>query len=116
MGPVVSTEGAGYPKVRDFMQAYLFSPSPVNLEDPVVLRNLSEPDAGKILYDAFKSAINALTIQESGTTRIEARIRLKERGFVISKLTARAVPIMQNCFGSDRNCLTAPDNLRGYEK
>ncbi|MBI4660687.1 MAG: hypothetical protein HY735_17765 [Verrucomicrobia bacterium] len=52
--------------------------SPVNLEDPVVLRNLSEPDAGKILYDAFKSAINALTVQETGTTRIEDRIRLKE--------------------------------------
>ena len=67
-----------YPKVRDFMRDYLFSPSPVNLEDPVVLRNLSEPDAGKILYDAFKSAINALTVQETGTTRIEARIRLKE--------------------------------------
>lgn len=41
-----------YPKVRDFMRDYLFSPAPVNLEDPVVLRNLSEPDAGKILYDA----------------------------------------------------------------
>jgi type III restriction enzyme len=67
-----------YPRVRDFMRDYLFRPSPVNLEDPVVLRNLSEPDAGKILYDAFKAAINALTIQESGTTRIEDRIRLKE--------------------------------------
>lgn len=67
-----------YPKVRDFMRDYLFSPSPVNLEDPVVLRNLSEPDAGKILYDAFKSAINTLTVQETGTTRIEDRIRLKE--------------------------------------
>jgi type III restriction enzyme len=67
-----------YPKVRDFMRDYLFTPSPVNLEDPVVLRNLSEPDAGKILYEAFKAAINALTIQESGTTRIEDRIRLKE--------------------------------------
>ena len=67
-----------YPKVRDFMREYLFSPSPVNLEDPVILRNLSEPDAGKILYDAFKSAINALTVQATGTTRIEDRIRLKE--------------------------------------
>ncbi|MFA4987249.1 MAG: DEAD/DEAH box helicase family protein [Candidatus Brocadiia bacterium] len=67
-----------YPKVRDFMREHLFSPSPVNLEDPVVLRNLSEPDAGKILYDSFKSAINALTIQETGTSRIEDRIRLKE--------------------------------------
>ena len=66
-----------YPKVRDFLRAHLFRPSPVNLEDPVVLRNLSEPDAGKVLYDAFKSAINALTIQETGTTRIEDRIRLR---------------------------------------
>jgi type III restriction enzyme len=67
-----------YPKVRDFMRDYLFSPSPVNLENPVVLRNLSEPDAGKILYDSFKTAINALTIEESGITRIEDRIRLRE--------------------------------------
>ncbi len=67
-----------YPKVRDFMREHLFSSSPVDLKDPVVLRNLSEPDAGKILYDFFKSAINALTVQESGTTRIEDRIRLKE--------------------------------------
>jgi len=67
-----------YPKVRDFMRDRLFEPSPVDLEDPVVLRNLSEPDAGKILYDAFKSAINALTIRETGTTHIEDRIRLRE--------------------------------------
>ena len=66
-----------YPKVRDFMRDRLFTPSPVDLEDPVVLRNLSEPDAGKILYDAFKAAINALTIEETGITRIEDRISLK---------------------------------------
>lgn len=66
-----------YPKVRDFMREYLFTPSPADLEDPVVLRNLSEPDAGKILYDSFKTAINALTIYEAGITRIEDRIRLK---------------------------------------
>ncbi len=67
-----------YPKVRDFMAEYLFNPSPVNLEDPVVLRNLSEPDAGKILFDSFKAAINALTIQNAGTSRIEDRIRLRD--------------------------------------
>jgi len=64
--------------VKTFLREQLFSPSPVNLEDPVVLRNLAEPDAGKILYDTFKSAINTLTVQETGTTRIEDRIRLKE--------------------------------------
>ena len=75
------------------MREYLFNPSPVNLEDPVVLRNLSEPDAGKLLYDAFKIAINALTIQQSGTTRIEDRIRLRDtrpfrtdpRGFLVPR-------------------------------
>jgi type III restriction enzyme len=67
-----------YGKVKTFMRDYLFTPAPVNLEDPMVLRNFSEPDAGKILYDAFKSAINALTVQETGTTRIEDRIRLRE--------------------------------------
>jgi type III restriction enzyme len=67
-----------YGKVKTFMRQYLFTPSPVDLEDPVVLRNLSEPDAGKILYDSFKTAINVLTIQDAGTTRIEDRIRLRE--------------------------------------
>ena len=61
----------------DFMRDRLFSGSPLNLEDPVVLRNLSEPDAGKILYDTFKAAINSLTVEETGVTRIEDRIRLR---------------------------------------
>lgn len=67
-----------YGKVKTFMREYLFCPAPVDLESPVVLRNLSEPDPGKILYDSFKTAINALTVQETGVTRIEDWIRLKE--------------------------------------
>ncbi len=65
-----------YPKVRDFMRDHLFDSSPVDLEDGVVLRNLSEPDVGKVLYDSFKFAMNALTIADTGTTRIEDYIRL----------------------------------------
>jgi type III restriction enzyme len=60
------------------MAEYLFDGSPVNLEDPVVLRNLSEPEAGKILFDSFKKAINALTVQDKGSSRIEDRIRLRD--------------------------------------
>jgi len=67
-----------YGKVKSFLQEQLFTSSPVNLEDAVVLRNLSEPEAGKILFDAFKTAINALTIKDSGSTRIEDRIRLRD--------------------------------------
>ena len=43
----------------------------------MVLRNLSEPEAGKILFDAFKTAINALTVTDSGSARIEDYIRLR---------------------------------------
>ncbi|MCE7978160.1 MAG: type III restriction endonuclease subunit R [Nitrospira sp. NTP1] len=67
-----------YGKMKTFMREYLFAESPVHLENPVVLRNLSEPEVAKTLYDAFKTAINALTIQDTGTTRIEARIHLRE--------------------------------------
>ena len=67
-----------YGKVKTFIRDYLFTPSPVDLEDPVVLRNLSEPEAGKTLFDAFKVAMNALTIRESGTSIIEDRIRLRD--------------------------------------
>lgn len=67
-----------YGKVKTFVRECLFEPSPVDLEDAVVLRNLSEPDAGKILFDVFKGAINALTVKESGIARIEDRIRLRE--------------------------------------
>lgn len=67
-----------YPKVRAFIAEHLFDRSPVNLEDPVVLRNLSEPEAGKLLFDSFKKAINALTVQDAGSSRIEDRIRLRD--------------------------------------
>lgn len=56
----------------------MFEGSPINLANPVVLRNLSEPETGKVLYDGFKTAINALTVHDKGSTRIEDYIRLKE--------------------------------------
>lgn len=67
-----------YGKVKTFVRECLFEPSPVDMEDAVVLRNLSEPDAGKILFDVFKGAINVLTVKENGAARIEDRIRLRE--------------------------------------
>ncbi|MBI4754602.1 MAG: DEAD/DEAH box helicase family protein [Betaproteobacteria bacterium] len=67
-----------YGKVKTFLREHLFEASPVNLEDPQVLRNLSEPAAGKILFDSVKAGINALTVQDKGSTRIEDRIRLRD--------------------------------------
>lgn len=81
-----------YPKVRDFMRVHLFDRA-VDLEDAVVLRNLSEPEVGKVIFDNFKKAINALTIRDSGSSRIEGQIKLREtrpfrteqRGYVPAK-------------------------------
>ncbi len=66
-----------YPRVRDFLRDHLFEASPVDLDDPVVLRNLAEPDASKIVFDRFKAAINALTVKDGGSSHIEATIRLR---------------------------------------
>jgi type III restriction enzyme len=66
-----------YPKVRDFLRDHLFERS-VDLEDPVILRNLSEPEVCKVVFDTFRTAMNALTIQEHGTSRIEGHIRLRD--------------------------------------
>lgn len=66
-----------YPKVRAFMRGHLFENSPVNLEDPIVLRNLSEPEAAKTTFDSLKAGINAITVTDSGTSRIKDYIRLK---------------------------------------
>ncbi|MCL4688718.1 MAG: DEAD/DEAH box helicase family protein [Burkholderiales bacterium] len=67
-----------YPRVRDFVRERLFAGAPVDLGDPVVLRNLSEPAAGKIVFDTFKAAINDLTVRDHGSSRIEDRIRLRD--------------------------------------
>ena len=81
-----------YPKVRDFIRDDLFT-RPVDLDDPVILRNLSEPEASKVLFDSFRAAINALTIRDTGSTRIDGQIRLRDtrpfrtdpRGFLLTK-------------------------------
>ena len=59
----------------------------------MILRNLSEPEVGKLLFDHFRAAINALTIRDSGSSRIEGHIRLRDtrpfrtepRGFLPAK-------------------------------
>ena len=67
--------------------------SPVELEDPNTLRNLSELAATKTIIERFKKAINALTVQDKGNAEIRDRIKLretrpfvaKEQGFLIPK-------------------------------
>jgi type III restriction enzyme len=66
-----------YPQVKVFIREHLFSHT-VDLEDAVVLRNLSEPEVGKVLFDHFRFAMNALTIKDTGSSRIDGHIRLRD--------------------------------------
>jgi len=68
----------GTPAFMEFVESIQSEGVTFEREDPLVLRNLSEPEAGKILFDSFTKAINALTVRESGTSRIEDRIRLRD--------------------------------------
>lgn len=83
-----------YGKVRDFLRDHLFE-RVVDLDDPQILRNLSEPEVAKVLSDTFRAGINALTIQDHGSARIEDWIKLRTarpftvtyRGFLQSRKT-----------------------------
>ena len=73
-----------YGKLKEFMQASLFK-TPVDLDDLNVLRNLSEPDVARALFEIFKKAINELTVQDKGSTEIRDTIKIsKIRPFVVN--------------------------------
>ena len=62
-------------KLKTFVERELFE-TPVRLEDSNVLRNLSEPAAVETIRQAFKKAINELTVQDTGTTRVVDHIKI----------------------------------------
>ena len=72
-----------YPKVQEFVQDKLFGKF-VELEDANTLRNLSEPNASRTIFETFKSAINALTIRDTGNAEIRDSIKIRNvRPFVV---------------------------------
>ncbi len=71
-----------YPKVKDFIQSYLFE-KVVNLDSLNTFRNLSETEATRTIQQTFKEQINKLTVQDHGTSEIKDYIKLKHtRPFV----------------------------------
>ena len=49
---------------------------PVDLNDRNILRNLSEIEATRTLLETLKAGVNALTIQDKGTTEIRSAIKM----------------------------------------
>ena len=78
-------------KIKQFVEAELFEQK-VDLEDPNILRNLSELDATRTLLETIKAGVNALTVLDSGTTEVRGSIRIgKTRPFLV-KEQAYVVP------------------------
>ncbi|AEG17860.1 DEAD/DEAH box helicase family protein [Methanobacterium paludis] len=81
-----------YGKVKEFIKYYLFYKE-VDLEDPNVLRNLSELEARKTITETFKKKINELTVLDHGEAKIRDYIKIsdcrpfvtKEREYLVPK-------------------------------
>lgn len=79
-------------KMKAFVESGLFSQA-VDLADLNVLRNLSEIEAVRAITEGFKTAINALTVQDKGSTEIRDTIKLsktrphlvKDQAFLVPK-------------------------------
>ena len=80
-----------YPMVEQFIRHKLFG-NTVNLEDPVVLRNLSEVEAKQTLYGAFKKAIDDLTIRDKGSAQIKNFISLRKAKPLVADSQPYLVP------------------------
>lgn len=80
-----------YGKVKAFVQEQLFDCT-VDLESPNTLRNLSELAATKTLIEAFKKAINALTVQDKGDAEIRDTIKLRQTRPFVTKDQGYLIP------------------------
>lgn len=74
-----------FPLVRDFVKSQLFGQT-VDLEDPNAVRNLSEIEARRTIEEAFKKAINELTVIDKGEAEVRNYIKVSQaRPFVSDK-------------------------------
>ena len=72
-----------YPKVQEFVEFKLFGRQ-VDLDNPNTIRNLSEPNASRAIFDVFKRAINNLTVRDTGNAEIRDSIKIRNmRPFVV---------------------------------
>jgi type III restriction enzyme len=73
-----------YERLKQYIPTRLFD-VPVNLEDPNVLRNLSELGPRRHLFETFAAAINNLTLVDVGTAELISEISIaKTRPSVVS--------------------------------
>ncbi|MDR0590975.1 MAG: DEAD/DEAH box helicase family protein [Candidatus Nomurabacteria bacterium] len=73
-----------YGKIKDFISGKLFGQT-VGFDDKNILRNLQEVEARRMIVEAFKKAINDLTVVDKGETMIAKKIQVRNtRPFVVT--------------------------------
>jgi len=74
-----------YGIVKEFIRDYLFGEK-VNLDDPNVLRNLSETEVRRTIIEEFKRQINKLTVVDRGEAEIASYIKVSNtKSFVVKQ-------------------------------
>ncbi len=72
-----------YGKVKEFIQGHLFN-TRIDLDNLNSLRNLSEIEASRTIFETFKKEINTLTVLDKGEAEIRDYIKIsKSRPFVV---------------------------------
>jgi type III restriction enzyme len=80
-------------KIKEFVRDRLFE-KPVDLDDPNIIRNLSEVEARRLIVETFKQAVNTLTVRDKGTTEVVRRIKMSrdtrphvvdQQGYIVPK-------------------------------
>ena len=85
-----------YPKIQEFVECKLFGKI-VKLDDPNTIRNLSEPNASRTIFDVFKKAINNLTVRDVGNAEIRDTIKIRNmRPFVVQD--QKNLPVKKSVF------------------
>ena len=74
---LVSGHDILFEKIREFAADRLFGER-VALDDPQTIKNLSEPQATKIIIETFKREIGKLTVVDKGGVEVRRYIRLSE--------------------------------------
>jgi type III restriction enzyme len=64
-----------YPRVQEFIEQKLYGKT-ISLDSSQTIRNLSEMEATRAIYTAFKKAIDQLTVSDKGTAEIRNYISL----------------------------------------
>ena len=80
-----------YGKVKSFIMEHLFG-SVVDLDSANTLRNLSEIEASRTIFESFKKEINSLTVRDKGDAQIHDSIKLRQTRPFVAKDQAYMIP------------------------